>query len=181
MLRRAIAGILATLIIFMGGCSAKAGLQTYSDRSGLFSFEYPNGMNQVAAAPSDAGRTILFRDLVYGDELVELAVSAYDKADTIDGLGSIPEVGERVANNLLAPEGSGRTATLVNGGSIDREGQIYYIYEYALDANGTPRHDMVAVTIKRHKLYTLTASTSERRWNSVKGAFYEVAKSLQVS
>ncbi|MGK7905670.1 MAG: photosystem II reaction center PsbP [Synechococcus sp.] len=181
MLRRAIAGILATLIIFVGGCSAKAGLQTYTDRSGLFTFAYPNGMNQVAAAPSNTGQSILFRDLVYGDELVDLTVADYDKADTIDGLGSIPEVGERVANNLLAPEGSGRTATLVNGGSIDRDGQMYYIFEYTLDADGMPRHDMVAVTIKRHKLYTLTASTSERRWNTVKGAFYEVAKSLQVS
>ena len=180
MLRRAIAGILATLIIFVGGCSAKAGLQTYADRSGLFTFSYPNGMNQVAA-PKSEGRSILFRDLVYGDELVNLTVADYDKADSIDGLGSVSEVGDRVAKNLLAPKGSGRTATLVNGGSIDRDGQTYYLYEYSMDADGVPRHDMVSVTIKRHKLYTLTASTSERRWDSVKGAFYEVAKSLQVS
>ena len=181
MLRRAIAGLLATVIIFVGGCSAKAGLQTYSDRSGAFSFAYPNGMNQVTAAPSAAGRSILFRDLVYGDELVDLTIADYDKAETIDGLGSIEEVGQRVATNLLAPEGSGRTATLVNGGSIDRDGQTYYIYEYAMDAEGMPRHDMVSVTIQRHKLYTLTASTSERRWDTVNGAFYEVAKSLQVN
>ena len=181
MFRRAISGFLIVVALFVTGCSSSVALREYSDRSGLFSFSYPSGMQQVQAPRSDEGRSLLFLDLVYSDELVSFTVADYDKADAIEELGDLEAVGKRVADNLLAPAGSGRTATLRNGGTLDRDGLTYYILEYALDADGVPRHDVVAVTINRHKLYTLTASTSESRWDNVGGAFYEVAKSLTVN
>ena len=141
----------------------------------------PTVWNRFKLPRSAEGRSLLFLDLVYSDELVSFTVADYDKANRIEELGDLETVGQRVANNLLAPEGSGRTATLLNGGIVEREGQNYYILEYALEADGMPRHDVVAVTIQRHKLFTLTASTSESRWGNVKGAFYEVAKSLTVN
>ncbi|WP_017324387.1 photosystem II reaction center PsbP [Synechococcus sp. PCC 7336] len=181
MFRRAIAGFLATVVILLTGCSNAVALQTFSDRSGLFSFGYPNGMMQVQGLRNDAGRTLLFRDLVYDDELVSLTVADYDKAERIEDLGSIEAVGRRVATNLLAPAGSDREATLLNGGSLERDGRVYYILEYAVNANGQPRHDVVTVAIAHNKLYTLTASTSESRWQTLNRAFYEVGKSLVVN
>ena len=138
MVRRAIAGFLVAVAVLLVGCSNGVALQTFSDRSGLFSFSYPSGMMQVQGARSEVGKAFLFRDLVHDDELVSLTIADYDKADRIEQLGSIETVGRRFADNVLAPAGSEREATLLNGGSIDRDGTMYYILEYAVNANGQP-------------------------------------------
>jgi photosystem II oxygen-evolving enhancer protein 2 len=39
----------------------------------------------------------------------------------------------------------------------------------------------VTVTVRHHRLYTLTASTQESRWPQVQAAFREVGRSLSVS
>lgn len=176
-MRAWISGLMLLVLVFVTGCSSAGSLRDYNDPSGLYSFRYPNGM--VAVASDDVA--ILVRDLVYEDELVSLTITPYDVADHLEDLGSVAEVGDRVANNILAPADSGRTAKLLNGGSLDLPDSTVYIYEYATQIGDFQRHEMVAVAIQRHKLYTLVASTSERRWPRVKDAFYEVAKSLRVS
>ncbi len=175
-MRAWISGFLVLVLVCVTGCSSAGSLRDYTDPSGLFSFRYPNGM----VAIKDEGTAILLRDLVYEDEVVSLKISPYDAADRLEDLGSVAEVGQRVANKILAPEGSGRDAELINGGSLSLPNGTVYIYEYATSIDQLKRHETVAVTIQRHKLYTLTATTSERRWPRVKDAFYEVAKSLRV-
>lgn len=173
-------GLMAIALICVGGCSKAAGLRPYNDINGQYSFNYPNGM-VPADAPIKNGLQVLLRDLVFGDENVSLMVSPYDGADRIQDLGSIDDVSQRVAAKILAPPQSNRTAALVNGGTLEDGNHTYYVMEFDTKVGQVPRHDVVAVTIDRHRLYTLTASTSDRRWPEVKDAFYEVAKSLRVS
>lgn len=175
-MRAWISGFLVLVLVLATGCSSAGSLRDYTDSSGLFSFRYPNGM----VAVEGDGVAVLLRDLIYEDEVVSLKIAPYDVADRLEELGSVAEVGQRVATNILAPEGSGREAELINGGSLSLPGSTVYIYEYATTIGELKRHETVAVTIQRHKLYTLTATTSERRWPRVKDAFYEVAKSLRV-
>ncbi|MEM6445114.1 MAG: photosystem II reaction center PsbP [Cyanobacteria bacterium J06642_2] len=173
-------GLMAIALIYLGGCSKAAGLRPYNDINGRYTFSYPNGMVPTDA-PIKNGLQVLLRDLVYGDENVSLMVSPYDGVNRIEDLGSIEDVSQRVATKILAPPQSNRSATLVNGGLLEEGNHTYYVMEFDTRVGQMPRHDVVTVTIDRHRLYTLTASTSDVRWAEVKDTFYEVAKSLRVS
>ncbi|MEO1133211.1 MAG: photosystem II reaction center PsbP [Cyanobacteria bacterium J06639_1] len=177
--KRLCIGLVAIALLFVGGCS-KAALRPYNDLNGQYTFNYPNGM-VPADAPIKNGLQVLLRDLVFGDENVSLMVSPYDGANRIEDLGSIDEVSDRVISKILAPPQTNRSAELVSGGTLQDGNQTYYVMEFGTKVGRTPRHDMVTVTIAHHRLYTLTASTSDDRWDDVKDAFYETAKSLRVS
>jgi photosystem II oxygen-evolving enhancer protein 2 len=129
---------------------------------------------------SDQSTTVVLRDLVYETENVSLMIAPFDRADHIQDMGSPEEVGQRVAAKILAPEGSGRTATLLSTSQIEDQGQVYYLFEYETRLGSQKRHETVGITIFRHRLYTLTASTIESRWSKVKNSFYGVAQSLRV-
>ncbi len=165
--------------LLLGGCVGSANLRSYSDPGGSFSFVYPNGMIPVELAP-DQEPVVVFRDLIFATENVNLMISPYDGADQIEAVGDAQEVGHRVAEKILAPPGSGRTAQLLKSGQMEKQGKTYYLLEFSTQLQGQSRHDVVAVTISRHQLFTLTASTLESRWPQVKQAFYEVAQSFQV-
>jgi len=168
------------VMVVTGGCSAKSGLRVYSDPRGDFSFAYPNGMTPTATG-SLKERVVLLRDLVYEGENISLMISPFDRAEQITDLGSPAEVGQRVAEKIIAPKDSGRTTTLVNAGSLTLRNQPYYLLEYETHLGSQIRHEVVNVTIQHHRLYTLTASTDDRRWPQVKEQFYAVAQSFQVS
>lgn len=171
--------VLMVSLVFISGCLGSPNLRSYSDPSGTFSFAYPNGMVPVEVT-SDQEPVLIFRDLIYTTENVNLMVSPFEGADQIQQLGDAQEVGRRVADKILAPPNSGRNAQLLKAGQMEKENKTYYLLEFATQLPSQSRHDMVAVTISRHRLYTLTASTLESRWPQVKQAFYAVAQSFQV-
>ncbi|MEN9204220.1 MAG: photosystem II reaction center PsbP [Thermostichales cyanobacterium SZTDM-1c_bins_54] len=168
------------VLVWLGGCSAQGGLRVYSDPRGEFRFAYPNGMTPTATG-SLKERVVLLRDLVNEGENISLMISPFDRAEQISELGSPTEVGQRVAEKMIAPPDSGRTTTLVNAGSLVVNEQPYYLLEYETHLGSQVRHEVVNVTIQHHKLYTLTASTDDRRWPQVKDQFYAVAQSFHVS
>lgn len=171
--------ILVACTLLVSGCVGSANLRSFTDPGGTYSFAYPNGMIPVELAP-DQPAEVVFRDLIYATENVNLMISPFDQADRIEEVGDPQGVGHRVADKILAPEGSGRTAQLINAGQMEKDGKTYYLLEYKTQLQGQSRHDMVTVTISRHRLYTLTASTLESRWSQVRQAFYDVAQSFQV-
>ncbi len=165
--------------LLITGCVGSANLRTYADPGGSFSFVYPNGMIPVELAP-DQDPVVVFRDLIYATENVNLMVSPFEGADQIEEVGDAEEVGRRVADKILAPPDSGRTAQLLKAGKMEKEDKTYYLLEFSTQLQNQSRHDVVSVTISRHRLFTLTASTLESRWPQVKQAFYSVAQSFQV-
>ncbi len=177
-------GALVALVVasvFISGCVSSVSLRPYNDPGGLYSFSYPNGMVEVEVGANQEPIRLLFHDLIMQTENVNLMVSPYTEADQITDVGTPAEVGARVADKILAPEGSGRTATLLKAGQLDTEGHSYYLLEYETQVGPLARHDMLAVTIQRNELYTLVASTSQERWPEVKETFYAVAQSLRVA
>ncbi len=172
--------LLMGLTLVLSSCGSSVGLRTYKDSEGLISFSYPNGMVAVDS-PSLSEAKVVLTDLVNNAETVSLMVSPYAQVESIEAMGSPTEVGQRVKEHILAPEGSNREATLLNAGQLQTNNTTYYLLEFNTFIAGVPRHDMVTVTIKHDQLYTLTASTSDSRWPQMKDTFYTVAQSLRVA
>jgi photosystem II oxygen-evolving enhancer protein 2 len=168
------------LSLLTSACSGASNLRAYSDPSGAFAFAYPNGMVAVNLRPGK-GPAVLLRDLVYDSENVSLMIAPFDKGETIAELGSPEAVGELVAEKILAPAGSGRSATLLASEAFERQEHPYYLLEYQTDMGSQLRHELVTVTVRHHRLYTLTASTQESRWPQVEATFKNVGHSLNVS
>lgn len=171
--------LLIGLVVGLSACSSIPNLRSFQDPGGRFAFAYPNGMVQVSTPQK--GPDVLLRDLVYETENINLMIAPFDQNDQIDQLGTPIEVGQRVAERIIAPSDSGRSAQLLNGGQLQRDGQTYYILEYSTHVGNQDRHELMTLTLKHHQLYTLTASTTETRWPQVKDSFYAVAQSLKVS
>ncbi|MGY2837832.1 photosystem II oxygen-evolving enhancer protein 2 [Thermostichus sp. MS-CIW-41] len=179
-LSRALLLLCVCLSLVVGACSAGSNLRAYRDPSGAFAFAYPNGMVAVNLGPGK-GPVVLLRDLVYETENVSLMIAPFDKGETIADLGSPAEVGQLVAEKIIAPEGSGRSAKLLAAEAFERQEHPYYLLEYQTDMGSQLRHEVVTVTVRHHRLYTLTASTQESRWPQVQAAFRNVGRSLNVS
>lgn len=179
-LSRALLLLCACLSLVVCACSAGSNLRAYRDPSGAFAFAYPNGMVAVNLGPGK-GPVVLLRDLVYETENVSLMIAPFDKGETIADLGSPAEVGQLVAEKIIAPEGSGRSAKLLAAEAFERQEHPYYLLEYQTDMGSQLRHEVVTVTVRHHRLYTLTASTQESRWPQVQAAFRNVGRSLNVS
>ena len=179
-LSRALLLLCVCLSLVVGACSAGSNLRAYRDPSGAFAFAYPTGMVAVNLGPGK-GPVVLLRDLVYETENVSLMIAPFDKGETIADLGSPDEVGQLVAEKIIAPEGSGRSAKLLAAEAFERQEHPYYLLEYQTDMGSQLRHEVVTVTVRHHRLYTLTASTQESRWPQVQAAFRNVGRSLNVS
>lgn len=125
-LSRALLLLCVCLSLVVGACSAGSNLRAYRDPSGAFAFAYPNGMVAVNLGPGK-GPVVLLRDLVYETENVSLMIAPFDKGETIADLGSPDEVGQLVAEKIIAPEGSGRSAKLLAAEAFERQGHPYYL------------------------------------------------------
>jgi photosystem II oxygen-evolving enhancer protein 2 len=87
-------------------------------------------------------------------------------------------VGEKLRRVVIAPEGSGRQAELVEALEREDGGRTFYDLEYAVHLNDRDRHELATVVVDRGRLYTLAASTNEARWPKVKLLFNQVIHSF---
>ncbi len=79
---------------------------------------------------------------------------------------------------MIAPEGSGRQAELVEAQERQDGGRTFYDLEYAVHLTDRDRHELATVVVDRGRLYTLAASTNEARWPRVKVLFHQVIQSF---
>ncbi|TWB96719.1 photosystem II oxygen-evolving enhancer protein 2 [Synechococcus sp. Ace-Pa] len=177
-LTRLFSWVLAALLIGAGlsGCSASgAGLNTFQSPDGRYAFLYPTGWNRVAVSD---GPQVVFHDLINSDETLSLVISDVNDTNSLENLGSAVAVGEKLGRIVIAPEGSGRQAELVE--AIEREdgGHTFYDLEYAVHLADRDRHELATVVVDRGRLYTLAASTNEARWPKVSDLFHNVITSF---
>ena len=102
-----------------------------------------------------------------GDTNVSVIVSSGFSGFTLRGsLGTPADAAETLLSRSIAPEGSGRTATLLR--SVGDEGDRTYAFEYLLDrgTRGPPLRNIavVAASPEGDKLYTLTVVAPAERW-----------------
>ncbi len=167
-------GLAATL----GGCSGTtAGLNGFQSPDGRYAFLYPTGWirAQVSGGPS-----VVFHDLINSDETLSLVISDVTPESDLTSLGSPVAVGEALRRNVIAPDGSGRQADLVQADARQQDGRTFYDLEYAVHLEDRDRHELATVVVDRGRLYTFAASTNEFRWPKVKDLFQQVVTSFNL-
>ena len=119
-----------------------------------------------------------FDELTNTDDPWSLVVSNVDAEDDLQTLGSAVAVGERLRREVIAPDGSGRDADLIEARERDSDGHVFYDLEYAVHLQDRDRHELATVVVDRGRLYTLATSTNEDRWPKVKALFESVISSF---
>jgi photosystem II oxygen-evolving enhancer protein 2 len=161
-----------------GVADAAAGLKSFVNTTNGYQFLYPNGWVQVKVAN---GPDVVLHDLIEVTENVSVVVSPVPEGKTLAELGTPTDVGYKLGKNALAPEGSGRTAELVNAEQREGNGKTYYLLEYAIKLpNNQQRHNLASVTVSHGKLFTFNASIPERRWSKVKRMIEDTVDSFFV-
>ena len=170
------------LSLSLGGCvsSPNAGLQSYIDNIDGYGFLYPVGWVQVQLT-QDGGPDVVFHDIINPSENVSVVLNAVPDGKSLTELGTPSEVGYSLQRNALAPEGSGRTAELIDAQERVSGETPYYQLEYLVHLPNQERHNIATVVVHRGQLYTINASTTERRWSRMKGIMTEVVNSFTVS
>jgi photosystem II oxygen-evolving enhancer protein 2 len=170
--------LLAALLVgaVLVGCSAAAaGLNSFQSPDGRYAFLYPTGWTRVQVS---GGPQVVFHDLINSDETLSLVVADVNPTNDLTDLGSAVAVGEKLRRAVIAPEGSGRQAELVEAGEREQGGHTFYDLEYAVHLQDRDRHELATVVVDRGRLYTFAASTNEVRWPRVKGLFQQVISSF---
>lgn len=178
MLKRIAVLTLMLLSLTLHGCvSGAGGLKAYVDGADGYEFLYPNGWLPVKVSD---GPDVIFRDLIEETENVSVVVSPVASEQSLADLGTPSEVGQRLAQKVLAPANSGREAELISAEAYQSGSQDYYILEYAINLPGRQRHNLSSTTLSRGKLYTLSVSTPEQRWPRVQNILKDVVNSFSV-
>ena len=178
---RSLARLLAcvVLVFSLGACAGgpTAGLQSFQSPDGRYAFLYPTGWTRVQVSN---GPQVVFHDLIHSDETVSLVVSNVDQTNDLNELGSAVAVGERLRRELIATEGSGRSADLTEATEREVKGHTFYDLEYAVHLPDRDRHELATVVVDRGRLYTLATSVNEERWDKVSDLCGRVVTSLNL-
>jgi len=169
-----LAGLLLAVVLV--GCSAvAAGLNSYQSPDGRYAFLYPTGWTRVQVS---GGPQVVFHDLINSDETLSLVVADVNPNNDLENLGSAVAVGEKLRRVVIAPEGSGREAELVQAREREQGGHTFYDLEYAVHLADRERHELATVVVDRGRLYTFAASANAVRWPRVKDLFEQVIGSF---
>ena len=176
-LPRLVALLLAGLLTgLLTACSASAaGLNSFQSPDGRYAFLYPTGWTRVQVS---GGPQVVFHDLINSDETLSLVISEVNPTNDLEKLGSAVAVGEQLRRTVIAPEGSGRAAELVEASERQEGPRTFYDLEYAVHLEDRDRHELATVVLDRGRLYTFAASTNEIRWSKVKDMFQLVVSSF---
>jgi photosystem II oxygen-evolving enhancer protein 2 len=173
LLPRFFAVLLAGVLV---SCSAAAaGLNSFQSPDGRYAFLYPTGWTRVQVS---GGPQVVFHDLINSDETLSLVISEVNPTNDLEKLGSAVAVGEQLRRTVIAPEGSGRAAELVEASERQEGPRTFYDLEYAVHLDDRDRHELATVVLDRGRLYTFAASTNEIRWAKVKDMFHQVVTSF---
>ena len=179
-LARAALSVLLVLALAggLGACSAAAaGLQSFQSPDGRYAFLYPTGWNRVQVS---GGPQVVFHDLINSDETLSLVISEVNSTNDLSNLGTAEAVGEKLRQVVIAPDGSGREAELVEARERELAGRTFYDLEYSVHLADRNRHELATVVVDRGRLYTFAASTNEARWPKVRELFERVIISFNL-
>ena len=162
-------------MVLVGCSAAAAGLQSFQSPDGRYAFLYPTGWTRVQVS---GGPQVVFHDLINSDETLSLVVSDVTPESDLTSLGSAVAVGEQLRRRVIAPEGSGREAELVQADERQSSGRTFYDLEYSVHLGDRDRHELATVVVDRGRLYTFAASTNAIRWSKVEALFHQVVTSF---
>ncbi len=176
LLQTLFAFILAFTLSACGGAQA-GGLNSYQSPDGRYGFLYPTGWTKVSV---QGGPKVVFHDLINSDETLSLVVSKLGTdSDGLKAIGTPNDVGEKLIDEVIAPDGAGRQVELVNAVERNQNDHIFYDLEYAVHYQDRDRHEIATVAIDRNYLYTFAVGTSESRWPKVENLLNTVVTSFR--
>ena len=170
--------VLLPLLCSLVACSPSmtAGLEAFQSTDGRYGFFYPTGWTRISVK---GGPEVVFHDLINSDETLSLVVSDVSPDIELDKIGTPLEVGERLMNNLLAPNGGDRQAELINAEEREVDSHVFYDIEYLIHLPQKDRHELATVIVDHGSLFTFAAGTNDARWNKVEGLFKRVITSFR--
>jgi len=118
-----------------------------------------------------------------GEENVSVIVAPIMPGFAIAQLGSPRETAGKFLVTTVAPEGSGRTAELVDAGRFgDERGEEYVWFEYVVESQqyGWRRRNISCVASRADLLFSLNVQCPEGRWAAEGGLLRECALSLRL-
>lgn len=179
MVKRLAAVLLLGLAVILQGCVGAGGsLQSYANQYGGYEFLYPTGWVEVSV-PGAAD--VVFHDIINETENVSVVISDIPPGKDLTSLGTPTEVGYKLSKSINAMAGDDRDVDLVNAQRIDTPDQkTYYILEYVADLPSGVRHNLASAIVRRGKLFTFNASTTEDRWERVKDLVKQSVASFTV-
>ena len=169
--------VVVSCLFSLVACSSSvtAGLEAFQSTDGRYGFFYPTGWTRIAVKD---GPEVVFHDMINSDETLSLVVSDVSPEIELEKIGSPLEVGERLMNDLLAPNGGDRQAELLEANSREVDGHIFYDIEYLIHLPQKDRHELATVIVDHGELYTFAAGTNDLRWNKVEDLFKRVIGSF---
>ena len=169
--------VLIMLVCSLVACNSggTGGLEAFQSTDGRYGFFYPTGWTRIALKD---GPEVVFHDLINSDETLSLVISDLPTDVQLENIGSPLEVGERLMNDLLAPDGGGRQAELLTANSRDVDDHLFYDIEYLIHLPDKDRHEIATVVVDHGSLFTFAAGTNELRWAKVDDLFRRVIESF---
>jgi photosystem II oxygen-evolving enhancer protein 2 len=145
---------------------ARAGdLQPYKDIAKGFSIMRPTAWNEFDS--SEGQYDVKWQDIIQPLEFVTVLTSPVSKGKTIENIGAVDAVGEKVA--------SSRGGQLVAAAETVIEGIPAYVFEIKKG----PAHQITLLTITKNKLYSVNASAPEQRWTRRQQLLRSVVESFR--
>ncbi len=177
-LNRALSFLVVLSCLFsLVACSSSmtAGLEAFQSTDGRYGFFYPTGWTRIAVK---GGPEVVFHDMINSDETLSLVVSDVSPDIELEKIGSPLEVGERLMNNILAPNSEEMQAELIDAKSREVDGHTFYDIEYLVHLPQKDRHELATVIVDHGSLFTFAAGTNDLRWNKVEDLFKRVISSF---
>ena len=161
------------LVLTLGACSTggAAGFEPFKSQDGRYGFLFPTGWTRVAV---DNGPEIVYHDLINSDETLSLVISKLENEIDLDDLGGPDAVGER----LFGKNDTKNPIHLIEASERDVDKHKFYDLEYSVNLEDKSRHEFATVVVDRGYLYTLAASSSERRWLKMQDIYKRVISSF---
>ncbi len=173
-LRTSIKSLFAlALVLTLGACSTggASGLEPFKSQDGRYGFLFPTGWTRVTV---DSGPEVVYHDLINSDETLSLVISPLENEIDLDDLGGADAVGEK----LFGENVSNNSINLIETNERKVDDHKFYDFEYAVDLDDKSRHEFATVVVDRGYLYTLAATSSERRWSKMQDIYRRVVTSF---
>ncbi|NMF85790.1 photosystem II reaction center PsbP [Nodosilinea sp. P-1105] len=179
MLKRLATVLVIIVAVALQSCVAGGGLQGYFDQYSGYEFLYPNGWVEV---PVPGVADVVFHDIIHETENVSVVIGDVPTGTTLEDLGSPTEVGYKLSKSFSALSGDDSNVELLNAQRIDTaDNKTYYILEYLAELPTGRRHNLASAIVRRGKLFTFNASTTEERWEKMKAMMKQAVASFKVS
>jgi photosystem II oxygen-evolving enhancer protein 2 len=145
----------------VGPAAAISGMNSTKDTREGFEFLYPVGWQEVQVD----GQAAVFKDII--EPLESVALNVYPtQRSSVSEIGTAEEVANTLVGKALTAPGSA-AKVLATSERTDKDGHLYYQFEFVTKTKSYERHALTVVTITQGKFYTLTTGSSEKRWNKM--------------